>query len=91
MDAATYVKTVMAAFAGRQMPDVMPVDAFRDMVGFLAQARMGQDGDWQQLVEDAMAEFTSLEAGEFENVRWFATGVLTGMLALRLYTGQRAS
>jgi|GEM_PF-5031267 len=37
MGATEYVQTMMAAFADGQMPEVMPVDAFRDMVGFLAQ------------------------------------------------------
>jgi len=90
MDAVTYVKTVMAAFAGGQMPDVMPVDVFRDIAGLAAKGQVGEGGDWEQVVDQTMAVFTNLDQGDLDRVRWFATGVLTGLLLDR-HRGGRAT
>lgn len=84
-----YVQTVVAALAGGRMPEVMSMETFKDIAGLAAKGR-GGDGNWEQVVDQTMRAFTHLDQGDLDRVRWFATGVLTGMLLDR-HRGGRAA
>lgn len=88
--ATNYVQTVVAALAGGRLPEVMSMDTFKDIAGLAAKGQVGEDGDWEQVVDQTMSAFTNLDQRDLDRVRWFATGVLTGLLLDR-HRGGRAT
>lgn len=85
-----YVQTVVAALAGGRLPEVMSMDTLKDIAGLAAKGRVGEDGDWEQVVDQTMAAFANLDQGDLDRVQWFATGVLAGLMLDR-HRGGRAS
>jgi hypothetical protein len=85
-----YVQTVVAALAGGRLPEVMSMDTFKDIAGLVAKGQVGEGGDWEQVVDQTMAAFATLDQGDLDRVRWFATGFLTGLMLDR-HRGGRAT